>query len=308
MHNALIPCRPMEGHQEPRIAEGFPGQRAIVLPRPVIAAWLNAAPLLELSPSDVGHYPHARWHHRERPEGSPELIFLWCSQGEGWLTLADETFPVHPGQAAVIPPGAPHVYGADHASPWTIYWVHAVGPKISEVQRLLGARLRQPILTLGQDPGLASLFEQMLSLLERGYSAQNLLGASLCLAQVVARAALGSNRPNGAAESTEERIENTISFMLSSLDRNLWVDELASHCMLSPSHFAALFKKRTGFSAIDFFLRLKMQRACRLLETSNMPIKEIAIRLGIDDPLYFSRSFHRIYGCSPTEYRQQHKD
>jgi AraC-like DNA-binding protein len=308
MHNALIPCRPMEGHQEPRIAEGFPGQRAVVLPRPVIAAWLNAAPLLELSPSDVGHYPHARWHHRERPEGSPELIFLWCSQGQGWLTLADETFPILPGQAAVIPPGAPHIYGADHTSPWTIYWVHAVGPKIGEVQRLLGVRPRQPILTLGQDPGLAGLFEQMLSLLERGYSAQNLLGASLCLAQMVARVALGSNRPNGAAESTEERIENVISFMLNSLDRNLWVDELASHCKLSPSHFAALFKKRTGFSAIDFFLRLKMQRACRLLETSSTPIKEIASRLGIDDPLYFSRSFHRIYGCSPTEYRQQHKD
>jgi AraC-like DNA-binding protein len=296
----------MEGDQAPRIAEGFPGQRAVVLPRPVIASWLNAAPLLELSPSDVGHYPHARWHHRERPEGSPELIFLWCFQGEGWLTLAGETFPVRPGQAAVIPPGVPHVYGADRASPWTIYWVHAVGPKVGEVQRLLGARLRQPILALGQDPGLVALFEQMLGLLERGYSAHNLLGASLCLAQVVSRIALGSNRPDGAAETTEQRIENVVSLMLSSLDRNLRIEELASHCKLSPSHFAALFKKRTGFSAIDFFLRLKMQRACRMLETSNAPIKEISIRLGIDDPLYFSRSFHRIYACSPSEYRQQH--
>ena len=100
--------------------------------------------------------------------------------------------------------------------------------KSSEVQRLLGARLRQPILTLGQDPGLASLFEQMLSLLERGYSAQNLLGASLCLAQVVARVALGSNRQNEAAESAEERIENVVSLMLDSLDRSVCVDELAS--------------------------------------------------------------------------------
>jgi AraC-like DNA-binding protein len=296
----------MEGDEAPRIAEGFPGQRSVVLPRSVITSWLNASPLLEFSPSDVGHYPHARWHHRERPEGSPELIFLWCFQGEGWLTLAGEMFPVHQGQAAVIPPATPHVYGADYASPWTIYWVHVVGPKVSEVQRLLGARLRQPILTLGQDPGLVTLFEEMLSLLERGYSAQNLLGASLCLAQAVARIALGPNRPNGAAETTEERIENVVSFMLGSLDRNLRIDELARHCNLSPSHFAALFRKRTGFSAIDFFLRLKMQRACRLLETSNMPIKEIAIRLGIEDPLYFSRSFHRIYACSPSEYRQQH--
>jgi AraC-like DNA-binding protein len=306
MHDTLVAYPLMEDDRTPRIAEGFPGQRAVVLPRPVIASWLNAAPLLELSPSDVGHYPHARWHHRERPEGCPELIFLWCYQGEGWLTLADETFPVRAGQAAVIPPGVPHVYGADHASPWTIYWVHVVGPKVGEAQRLLGARPRQPILTVGQDPGLVTLFEQMLALLERGYSAQNLMGASLCLAQAVARVAFGSNVSGGGAETVEQRIESIISLMLSSLDRNLRVDELASHCKLSPSHFAALFKKRTGFSAIDFFLRLKMQRACRLLETSAMPIKEIAIQLGIDDPLYFSRSFHRIYACSPSEYRRHH--
>ncbi len=65
----------MESNPLPRIAEGFPGQRSMVLPRPVVTAWQRSAPLKELLPSDVGHYPHAPWHYRQRPEGAPQRIF-----------------------------------------------------------------------------------------------------------------------------------------------------------------------------------------------------------------------------------------
>jgi len=297
----------MESDPLPRIAEGFPGQRSVVLPRPVVAAWLRSAPLLELLPSDVGHYPHARWHYRQRPEGSPQLIFAWCLQGEGWLSLGDEMFRIRPGQAMIIPPGAAHTYGADQRLPWTIYWVHMAGTKVGNAQRLLVPQPGQPVLSLGQDPALAGLFEEMLSLLERGYTPANLLWASLCLGQVVARVAMGIGRPNSMIETTEERIENAVSFMLRRLDRKIRVNELAALCKVSPSHFAALFKKRTGFTAIDFFLRLKMQRACQLLDSSDLPVKAISAVIGFDDPLYFSRCFHRVHACSPSQYRALRK-
>ena len=54
---------------------------------------------------------------------------------------------------------------------------------------------------------------------------------------------------------------------------------------------------------MDFFIRLKMQRACFLLDTTDMPIKAIAADLGFEDPLYFSRSFRRIHDLSPVQYR-----
>jgi AraC-like DNA-binding protein len=56
-------------------------------------------------------------------------------------------------------------------------------------------------------------------------------------------------------------------------------------------------------SPIDFFIRLRMNRACRLLAESSLPVKDIAAQLGYDDPFYFSRLFKSVHAVAPTEYR-----
>jgi AraC-like DNA-binding protein len=91
------------------------------------------------------------------------------------------------------------------------------------------------------------------------------------------------------------------------LGDRLSVGELAAEARLSPSYLAAAFKRKTGFAVLDFFLRLKMQRACLLLDSTGLPVKSIAADLGFDDPLYFSRCFHRVHECSPTQYRAARK-
>src|SRR5512140_1122434 len=95
-----------------RVREGFPGQRAVVLPRPLVGSWLDAGPLLELLPSDVGHYPRAEAHYVERSSGAAQLVLIYCVQGHGWLRM-EQSWRVGPGQALAIAPGSPHAYGAD---------------------------------------------------------------------------------------------------------------------------------------------------------------------------------------------------
>ena len=97
---------------EQRIREGFPGQRSIVLPRPVVSGWLEGRPLIELLPSDVGHYPKAQWHFVERPEGISQSVLIYCTDGGGWARLGGSTLRIRPGQALVMPAGAMTLPGA----------------------------------------------------------------------------------------------------------------------------------------------------------------------------------------------------
>ena len=71
----------------------------------------------------------------------------------------------------------------------------------------------------------------------------------------------------------------------------------------SRSHFQRQFKRSTGHSPHDYYLRLKIRRACGYLAGSSLRIGEISERLGFQDPFYFSRLFHRITGQSPRTYR-----
>lgn len=72
---------------------------------------------------------------------------------------------------------------------------------------------------------------------------------------------------------------------------------------LSVPHYSALFRRRTGYAPMDYFLRLKIQRAGQLLDTSALRVAEVASEVGCDDAFYFSRLFKKITGQSPRDYR-----
>lgn len=104
---------------------------------------------------------------------------------------------------------------------------------------------------------------------------------------------------------TAVRVERCIAYMVQHLDQPLQVATLAAQARVSSSHFFALFKRRIGSAPMDYFTRLRMQRACRLLEDTGFSIKEISSKLGYDDQFYFSRVFKSINGVAPSAYRMQ---
>lgn len=63
----------------------------------------------------------------------------------------------------------------------------------------------------------------------------------------------------------------------------------------------------TGVGVLCYQTRLRMARARELLDTTDLPIGEIARRLGYADPFYFSHRFRSVHGMTATEYRAQHK-
>ena len=64
-------------------------------------------------------------------------------------------------------------------------------------------------------------------------------------------------------------------------------------------------KKKTGYAPIDYFIRLKIQKACELLETTDQQVGEMGYSLGYPDIDYFSRLFKKVVGLSPRQYRAE---
>jgi AraC-like DNA-binding protein len=132
------------------------------------------------------------------------------------------------------------------------------------------------------------------------------------MAMVLAKTAAGGNGnggvfpENGGSEGTR-RIEQSIAYMREHLDQPLQVAKLAALANVSPSHFFALFKRRTGSAPIGYFTHLRMQYACRLLDTTSASVKEVAVVLGYDDPFYFSRVFKLVNHVPPSRYRALQK-
>ena len=58
---------------------------------------------------------------------------------------------------------------------------------------------------------------------------------------------------------------------------------------------------------MSYFNQLRIQKACELLDFTDMKINQVCFKIGIDDPYYFSRLFKQVMGCSPREYQQVKK-
>ena len=101
--------------------DGFPNQKAIVIPKDIIK-WIETNPVTSLLYiTDIGYYPRATGHYIERTEGSRQNILIYCHEGKGWYDIGKGRCMVKKNDFFIIEAGKPHSYGASQDEPWSIY-------------------------------------------------------------------------------------------------------------------------------------------------------------------------------------------
>lgn len=287
--------------------DGFNNQLAIVLPQDIQSELRENALTKLLFITDIGYYPVAKFHYRERPNGCDQTIVVFCAEGSGWVEAGGSSKRITKDTFFIIPAGLPHKYGADLSNPWTIYWFHFSGTQASGFCNNSFSISNISSIENTRNDRRIKLFEEIYQTLSMGYSRENLEYASVCLWYL-----LGSfhYRPQFERMRTIQQtdvIEKSILYMHEHLNENISLHDLATHCGYSASHFSAIFRKKTTRSPIEYFLDLKMQNACQQLDFTSKRIKEIASDLAFTDQFYFSRLFKRIIGVSPVDYRNKKK-
>jgi AraC-like DNA-binding protein len=286
--------------------EGFAGQRLVVLPRPILANALQHQLLKPLLPTDAGYYPKAKGHTCVRERGCPEAIFIYCAAGDGWCELSGKRHEVASNQLLVIPAFTPHVYGAAKKTPWTIHWFHAVGSNVPFYLERLGVTEAKPVVPLGGDVQLFSLFEDVLEGLEHGFTLTHLIYAAHSLTHLMGLILRHKEEFWHGETDVRERIAKSIEFMKDHLQEPLNIATLASLVRLSRSHYTTLFRRVTGYAPLSYLNHLRMQRAVQLLNTTDLSIKLISDKLGFSDQFYFSRAFSKMHNHSPSEHRRRY--
>ena len=289
-----------------RKREGFKGQRAIVIPPKILARHFDNHPIVkQLYVTDIGYYPNALYHYRKRIHGANQYILIYCVKGNGWAVIADKKYTLSAGDFVLLPANTPHEYGADEQTPWTIYWMHFKGTTSLDFADMMLKRMGDHVASISFQEKRMQLFEEIYTSLERGYSIDNICYASLCLQYFLGSCCFDNNYL--AIHEKTDSISLCVNYLQKNIDKPLSLNDIASAVNLSVSHFASIFKKNTGFSIIEYFNHLKTQKACQYLQFTDLRINEIADRLGIEDPYYFSRMFTKIVGTSPNKYRSRRK-
>ncbi|MBX3255880.1 MAG: AraC family transcriptional regulator [Chitinophagaceae bacterium] len=283
--------------------EGFQGQKLIVIPKQVInSKCVRNEMINSLYITDIGYYPKARYHYMERANGAEQNILIYCHDGKGNAIIRNKEYKLQSDDFIIIPGGMPHSYTADEKDPWSIYWIHFKGTIANKIATNIEKRNGLKGAIRFKEKTI-HLFNEIYAQLEKGYSKDNLICANMCLSHFFSTFLFNDKYDISGKLSNKDTVDLAIDFLSKHTASVLSLEDIASEVNLSPSHLSYLFKKKTGFSPMEYFNHLKVQMACQYLLFTTLRIKEISQEVGIEDQYYFSRMFRKVMGMSPNEYR-----
>lgn len=291
-----------------RIKCGFTGQRLAAYPFYVIEKLLGDPATDDLVVHSMGYFPNAACHYVDRPTGCGEYILIYCTKGKGWYVIDGVKYEVSENQYFILPSEKPHSYGCGEKDAWYIYWVHFKGRKADRLfQNVRGLNTFKVTRDSRMEERI-SLFEELLAVMEGGASIlsadyvnlgfQRLI-STFCYPEVYRKA-----RFPGKSVANSRFISHATHYLDENLDKAVTLEGMALFFGCSKSYIYRSFVKETGYAPLDYFSRMKVRRACELLENTSLRINHIALRLGYSDPYYFSRMFKKITGQPPAVYRK----
>ena len=154
-----------------------------------------------------------------------------------------------------------------------------------------------------------NLFEEIFNTLKSSFAIENIRYAMATFQHYLAslRFIQQYRDANDKTAHGNDIVNIVTHFFDENIERRLTLKEIADFSGLSPSRLSSVFKERTGHSPLNYFNFMKMRRACNFLDNTDLKLNQISLKLGIDDPYYFSRLFSHIMGVSPKAYRNRNK-
>lgn len=244
----------------------------------------------------------------------PKFHSLWyITKGHGEVVINGKKHKLHPGKLVVFTPQMICDKKSTRVHPLEFYFVrfsYAMAYEEKDDWHFKHAHdvtfPLQGVYTISNQSAVIVLLEKLNSLTNKHGSTvnmqQKIVFQELLLSFVED---FHSQMLNG---DSKKAIEGTIEYMVNHYKNTITLSELAQIAGLSVSHYSRLFKKYIGLTPIEYLTHLRIKRAKELLVLSDVKVKEVSQNVGYTDELYFSRTFKRIAGVSPSQFCEDQRN
>ncbi|MFA7343580.1 MAG: AraC family transcriptional regulator [Terrimicrobiaceae bacterium] len=251
-------------------------------------------------------------------------MVLWCKAGSGRVTVNGQPCPIESGRYLVLPWRHAIKYEASASDPFFVAGIHLV-PDHKPDKRIFFQVAHQendplarkafrrdiPIpalagLKLGwleAHAPLTQLLEYIVQVFQRG-DPEEAMARGLAR-QLLYELVLSGQRKEVHDHDVPPEIERLKHYIFANLHRPLSLSHLVEFTRLSPSTIGRLFRAHFHTTPVAWITKKKMEKAKFLLRSRRLSVAEIAVRVGIPDPYYFSKCFKKETGCAPLACRRQ---
>ncbi len=106
---------------------------------------------------------------------------------------------------------------------------------------------------------------------------------------------------------TDARMQQMMQYIISHIHEEINLTDLAEEMFVSTSTLSRIFRKSTGIYFADYVMRLRVRTSLGLLRSSDQNLTQIAMNCGFSTSAAFNRSFRKVTGMMPSEYRKRYQ-
>ena len=245
-----------------------------------------------------------------RPKGRIDYQLLYVVSGKTHFFIDNKERIVTAGHMVLFQPRQQQryvYYGSEHPE---VYWVHFTGSDVKNILRHYQIPLDEPVFYSGASATYAYLFKGMIHELQScqtGFS--ELISMYLRQIFLLVQRTRKETKPS-ISTFIQQEVEYARRYFNEHYNEPISIQEYAQSRNISVCWFQRNFKQLVSHTPMQYLLMVRVNHAANLLETTDYSVAEIGSFVGYDDPLYFSRLFHKVKGLSPLAYRklisQQH--
>lgn len=254
-----------------------------------------------------GIYAVAAGMERNPPRAEP-FVYARPSYSIQYVAKGSGTYmgrPFSAGCGYLLTPLQTASISFDDTETSEVYWLSFRGEQAAEWLKACGLPDRNAVFSFEDTARCVDLIRACVLAEEaaNGYAEDCRLQATLF--QLMA---LHLERPAEEIPPARNPAHRIARFFEENLDQPLQLRQVADLFYLSTGYMYTLFKKEFGVSPKEYLLNLRIRQAKRLLrEEKQLPVKTVAAAVGFENPLYFSRCFHRRTGVSPKAFREENQ-
>ncbi len=241
-----------------------------------------------------------------RPRGRLDFQIIYVSAGVAHFHFgnAENDTVVTAGNMVIYRPKEFQKYEYYAVDQTEVYWVHFTGGNVKNILRSYGITDDMRVVYAGTSLEYVRIFKKMISELQHcRVDYEEMLAMLLRHLLILLHRQLSKQRIL-KNEYLDSEMDLAAQYFNDNYNSDISIQNYAASRGMSVSWFIRNFKAYTGSAPMQYIVSVRITNAQMLLETTKYTVTEIGRIVGYDNPLYFSRIFHRQKGFSPSAYRK----
>ncbi len=237
-------------------------------------------------------------------DNSPFAKIYYVESGAGFLRHHDQEFKLMPGRICLIPPLSGLSYGCDNKV--EIWWAHFSAEVLSALNLFEYLNFSFQIAPKNTEH-MRIIISNLITIFNEDSPDAQLLSNGLLLQMLAPFIKKSGSKVNAEKQAQILRFQPALKHIERHLGEKISVSALAKKVSLERAYFSTLFAKVFGISPALYINRKRIENAQAILRGTETKLEAIASELGFTDGFHLSKTFKKITGISPSEFKKRNR-